>query len=149
MLKEFIKSAIPWMDQYKKIQKYYKKAHNQYNKGHKNLANFYAYRISKKYGCYISPKAELGENFIFPHPIGIVIGEGVKIGNNCVIYENVTLGRRNRDIFEYPTIGDNVIIYSNATLVGDIYVGDGAVIGCNAVVLKSVDKNSICVGVVK
>ncbi len=149
MIKKIIKSIIPWMEEYKKIQKYYKKAHNHYKKGHKNLANFYAYKISKKYRCYISPKAEIGENFILPHPVGIVIGEGVKIGNNCIIYQNVTLGRKNRNIVEYPNIGDNVIIYSNSIVVGNINIGNNSIIGCNSVILKSVDSNSKCVGVVK
>ena len=84
-----------------------------------------------------------------PHPIGIVIGAGARIGENCVIYQNVTIGRKYRDIAEYPNIGDNVIIYCNSVLIGDINVGKNSVIGCNSVVLKSVDENSKCVGVVK
>ena len=72
-----------------------------------------------------------------------------KIGENCTIYQNVTLGRKNKDIAEYPSIGNNVTIYCNSTIVGNIEVGENSIIGCNTVVLKSVEPNSKCVGVVK
>lgn len=149
MIKKIIKFFIPWMEEYKKIQYLYKKSRECYIKGHKLLANFYAYKISKKYRCYISPKADLSYDFILPHPTGVIIGEGVKIGKRCIIYQNVTLGRRNRDVDEYPTIKDDVIIYANAVVVGNIVIDNGAKIGCNSIVLNNVGANSVAVGVVK
>lgn len=148
-IKKIIKKIIPWLETSQKIYKTYIKSHKAFLKHNKQLANYYAYKISKKYNCYISPSAEIGRNLILPHPTGIVIGEGVKVGNNCVIYQNVTLGRKNRDIAEYPTIGNNVIIYCNSTVIGKIKVGDNSIIGCNSVLLKSVEENSKCIGVVK
>ena len=148
-LKRIVISLIPWHSQNEKIYKLYKKTKKYLIKGRKELSLFYAYKIQKKYGCIISPKAQIGKNLKLPHPIGIVIGEGVKIGDNCIIYQNVTLGRKNKDIAEYPTIGNNVIIYCNSTLVGSIKIGNNAIIGCNSVILKSVEANSTAIGVVK
>lgn len=148
-IKKIIKYFVPWLSTNDKIYNLYKKSNYCFKKGYIKLANFYSYKIYKRYGCIISPKSEIGNNLNLPHPIGIVIGEGVKIGNNCIIYQNVTLGRKNRDISEYPIIKDNVIIYSNSTVAGKVVIGSGTIIGCNTVVLKSVDPNSRCVGVVK
>lgn len=148
-MKDCIKSLIPWLDVDKKIYKLYKKANKLYKQGKKQLAKYYSYKIYKKYGCQISPKAEIGDNLKLPHPIGIVIGEGAKIGKNCVIYQNVTIGRKNMQIEEYPTIGDNVIIYCNSSLIGKITVGNNVVIGCNSVVLKDLQENTTYSGVVK
>lgn len=147
--REIIKNVIPWSEMDKKFYKKCIKAQNYYKNGHRQLAYFCAYRIAKRYACYISPMAEIGKNVHFPHPTGIVIGEGVKIGDNCTIYQNVTIGRKNKDIAEYPIIGSNVIVYSNSTIIGNITIGNNSVIGCNSVVLKSVNNNSKCVGVVK
>ena len=148
-IKKYVKKIVPWSQQDEKIYNLYKKSNKYIKKGKNHLADYYAYKIYRKYGCIISPKAEIGENFILPHPVGIVIGEGVKIGNNCIIYQNVTLGRKNRNMAEYPNIGDNVIIYCNSTVAGNINIGNNSIIGCNSVILKSVDSNSKCVGVVK
>lgn len=149
ILKGIIRNLTPWMEQDKKIYKLYKKSNKWIKRGSTYLAYYYSYKIYKKYGCIISPKAQIGQSLKLPHPIGIVIGEGVKIGDNVVIYQNVTIGRKNMDVAEYPIIGNNVIIYCNSVIIGNIIVGDNSTIGCNTVVLKSVDKNSTCTGVVK
>lgn len=89
----------------------------------------------------------------FPHPVGIVISRYVKMGTNCVIYQNVTLGRGDfpyeRDVSqeEYPQVGNNVIIYSGACVVGSVKIGDNAVIGANAVVLNDVPAGAVAAGV--
>lgn len=148
-LKNIIKYFIPWMNQNEKIYALYKKSNNSFKNSKKAMAFYYMNKIYKRYGCIISPSAEIGYNFKLPHPVGVVIGEGVKIGNNCIIYQNVTLGRKNRDIAEYPAIGDNVTIYCNSVLVGNINIGDNTIIGCNSTILRDVEPNSRCVGVVK
>ena len=149
LIKELIKRIIPWIDQEKKIYRLYLKSNKAFKKNNIMLAQYYSYRIYKKYGCYIAPSAQIAKELKFPHPIGIVIGEGVIIGKSCTIYQNVTIGRKNKSVPEYPTIGDNVTIYCNSTLIGNINIGDNVIIGCNSVVLKSVKENSKCVGVVK
>ena len=86
---------------------------------------------------------------IFPHPIGIVIGKGVKIGNNCTIYQNVTIGTKEITSWEnapYPSIGNNVTICANSILFGDISIGDNCLIGAGSVVFKSFPANCIIAG---
>lgn len=148
MIKKIIKDFLPWMNLYYKLDRYYRKANKLSNK-YKILSNFYYYKMFKKYNCFISPHAEIDKGLICPHPTGIVIGEKVKIGKNAVIYQNVTLGRKNRDIDEYPTIGDNVVIYANSTIVGDIKIGNNVIIGCNSVVLRDVKDGEVVSGIVK
>ena len=70
-----------------------------------------------------------------------MIGEGAKIGDNVVIYQNVTIGRKNRETPDYPSIGNNVIIYSNSIILGNVRIGDNTTIGCNTIVLKSIENN--------
>lgn len=88
----------------------------------------------------------------FPHLLGIVISRAAKLGNNCIIYQNVTIGARNvkegdfNKPANYPIIGDNVIIYSGAVIVGSIKVGNNAIIGANSVVLNDVPENATVVG---
>lgn len=149
MVKRIIKSSIPWLEVEGKIYKLYKKSHQKWLNGQRFIAKHYEYKIYRKYGCQISCKAEIGENLKLPHPVGIVIGEGVKIGENCIIYQNVTLGRKNRDIAEYPEIGNGVIVYCNSCVLGNIKIGNNCVIGCNSVVLNDVSENSIVKGVYK
>lgn len=101
------------------------------------------YKLSRKYLCFVSYKLEVGKNFNIVHPFGVVIG-GAKIGDNCRIYQNVTIGQK--DGF-FPKIGDNVTIYSGAVIIGDISIGSNCIIGANAVVTKSFPDNSLIVGV--
>lgn len=140
---------LPGYNVSRKIYYRYKIANFFYRKGFNSIANWCSYRIYRKYNCCISCKSKIGKNIDLPHPIGVVIGEGVEIGNNCIIYQNVTLGRKNREIAEYPIIGDNVIVYCNSTIIGNVTIGNNSIIGCNTVVLKSVKENSKCIGVVK
>jgi len=102
-------------------------------------------------GCTIAPQTMIGPGLNLPHPIGIVIGTKVIIGHHATIYQNVTIGLRHspllRDLDLYPTIGNNVTIYSGAVIVGGIKIGDGAIIGANAVVTKDIPENCIAVGV--
>lgn len=149
MLKRTIIENLPWANIDKKIYKNYIKSKKAYKKGKIQLSNYYFYRIVKRYGCYISPKAEIGKNLKLPHPTGVVIGEGVKIGTNCTIYQNVTLGRKSIEKAEYPIIEDNVIIYCNSVIIGNVKIGKNSIIGCNTTILKSVEANSKCTGVVK
>lgn len=149
MFKVILRRIIPWIDMDKKIYRIYLKSHKAAKRGNKLFAYYYANKIYKKYGCYISPIAKIAKGLSLPHPIGIVIGEGVEIGENCIIYQNVTIGRKYREISDYPKIGNNITIYCNSTLVGNIQIGNNSIIGCNSVIMKSVKENSKCVGVVK
>lgn len=100
--------------------------------------------LHKKYSIIIGSCAQVGTGIVLPHPQCIVIGSNVVIGNNCIIYHDVTIGQNKG---EYPRIGDNVIIYPGAKIIGDVFVGDYAIIGANAVVTKNVSDREIVAGV--
>jgi serine O-acetyltransferase len=102
-------------------------------------------------GCYFSRLAEIGPGLRLPHPVGIVIGDSVKIGRNVALYQNVTIGLAEavEDGSEkaYPEIGDGVTIYAGAVIIGPIRIGKGAVVGANAVVTRDVPENVTVAGV--
>lgn len=99
-------------------------------------------------GIEIHPGATIGERFFIDHGMGVVIGETATIGNDVTIYHDVTLGGRStKPGIRHPQIGNNVVIGSGAQLLGPIFVGDGARIGSNAVVVKDVPVNATMVGV--
>jgi serine acetyltransferase len=87
----------------------------------------------------------------FPHPLGIVIGDGVRIGKEVRIYQNVTIGLlKNTPAHEareeYPTIEDGVIIYAGAVIAGPITIGSGATIGANSVITHDVPRGATAFG---
>ncbi len=100
-------------------------------------------------GVEIHPAAQIGKNFIIDHGTGTVIGETAKIGDNVLIYHNVTLGGTGNtaSIKRHPTLCDNVMIAAGAKVLGDIEIGYKAKIGANAVVLKSVPPYATAVGI--
>lgn len=99
-------------------------------------------------GIEIHPGAKIGKGLFIDHGMGIVIGETAEIGDNCTIYQNVTLGGTGKDKGKrHPTIGNNVLIGCGAKVLGPFSVGDNSKIAANAVVLSEVPENSTCVGV--
>jgi serine O-acetyltransferase len=96
-----------------------------------------------KFSCVVSTQAIIEKGLILPHPIGIVVGTGVHIKKNTTIYQNVTIGRRQYDKEESPIIGENTIIYTGAIIVGDIVIGDNAVIQAHSVVNRNVPNDSV------
>lgn len=103
-------------------------------------------KIINNHGCYISPSAEIGPGFRPCHPVGIIIGAGCKIGANVSIYQNVTLGQRDKAQF-YPTIEDGVTIYAGACVIGAVRIGKDAILGANTVVMQDVPAGAVAVGV--
>jgi serine O-acetyltransferase len=95
-------------------------------------------------GIEIDHGAEIGEGTVFIHGNGIVIGTGAKVGRDCRLFHQVTIGTQ--DGHTYPTLGDRVTCYPGAKIIGDITVGDDAVIGANAVVLNDVASGSVVAG---
>lgn len=83
----------------------------------------------------------------FHHPVGIVISRHAKIGDNTLIWQNVTIGAKSLDNLTYPTIGRNVRIYAGAVIIGQIVIGDNCVIGANSVVTQSFPDNSVLAGI--
>jgi serine O-acetyltransferase len=106
------------------------------------------------YACDLSYLVRLGHGVRFPHNgLGVVIHSDVRIGDDCLIYQNVTIGGDGRGQppafgeSPVPIIGNRVTIYSGAVVVGPIRIGDGAIIGANAVVLKTVPARTVVGGV--
>ena len=89
------------------------------------------------------------QNTYFPHPIGIVIHPDVKIGKNCMIFQNVTIGQGKYSAkykTNVPVIGDNVTIYANSVIIGGIVIGNNAVIAAGSIVFKDVEANTTVAG---
>ena len=99
-------------------------------------------------GIEIHPGARIGRRLVIDHGMGIVIGETAEIGDDCLIYQGVTLGGTGKDSGKrHPTIGNNVLIGSGAKVLGPFKVGDNARIASGAVVLREVPPNCTAVGV--
>ena len=100
-------------------------------------------------GCYISPRARIGRRVRFPHPVGIVIGEGTSVGDEVSIFQHVTLGSHGRTGQEraYPEIERRARVSAGAVVIGGVRVGEEAVVGANAVVLCDVPQGALAVGV--
>ncbi len=99
-------------------------------------------------GIEIHPGAKIGEGLFIDHGMGIVIGETAEIGDNCHLFQGVTLGgtstKREK---RHPTLGDNTVVGAGAQLIGAIYVGENARIGSGSVVVTNVPANATVVGV--
>lgn len=105
-------------------------------------------RLVYKYGIHLGLNCKIGKGLRFPHPQGIIIGDGVTMGDNCIVYHNVTFGKKNGldPDARYPQIGSNVIIYPGTVVIGDIYINDYAIVGANSTIMNNVQKNSVVVG---
>lgn len=99
-------------------------------------------------GIEIHPGATIGSGLFIDHGTGVVIGETAIIGDNCTLYQGVTLGGTGKDKGKrHPTLGNNVMVGCGAKVLGPFTVGDNSKIAANAVVLSEVPENSTCVGV--
>lgn len=99
-------------------------------------------------GIEIHPGAQIGKGLFIDHGMGVVIGETTVIGDNCTLYQGVTLGGTGKEKGKrHPTLGNNVMVGSGAKVLGPFTVGDNSKIAANAVVLSEVPENSTCVGV--
>lgn len=107
------------------------------------------YLIRVLYASDISSKAHFGKNLNISHGHDIVIGSGVKIGNNNKIFNGVTLGNKNTEtnLIAQPEIGDNVVLSSGAKVLGEIRIGNNVIIGANSVVTRSIPDNEVWAGV--
>lgn len=86
-----------------------------------------------KGGVDINPRAVIGPGLALPHPIGVIIGGGVIIGERCTLYQNTTLGAMHRGGVEYPNIGNDVIIYTGAVVVGNVFIEDKGIVKANKI----------------
>ncbi|MGO1193785.1 MAG: serine O-acetyltransferase EpsC [Nesterenkonia sp.] len=99
-------------------------------------------------GIEIHPGATIGRRFVIDHGMGVVIGETTEIGDDCMLYQGVTLGGRSLEQTKrHPTLRDGVVIGAGAKVIGPVEIGPESAVGANAVVVKSAPANSVLVGV--
>jgi len=100
-------------------------------------------------GIEIHPAAKIGHRVFIDHGYGVVIGETAEIGNDCTIYQGVTLGGTSLKKGEkrHPTLCDGVVVGAGAKILGPFQVGKGAKVGSNAVVVKSVPSGVTVLGI--
>ena len=99
-------------------------------------------------GVEIHPGATVGRRLFIDHGMGVVIGETAVVGDDVLMYHDVTLGGRSlRRVKRHPTVGDRVSIGAGARVLGDITIGDDAQVGANSVVTKDVPAESVAVGI--
>ena len=99
-------------------------------------------------GIEIHPGAKIGRKVFIDHGMGVVIGETAEIGNNCLLYQGVTLGGTGKSTGKrHPTLMENVVIGAGAKVLGSIIVGANTRIGAGSVVVRNVEENSTVVGV--
>lgn len=101
-------------------------------------------------GADFAPCKTIGTGLYLPHPVGIVIGNGIQIGKDVMLAQGVTAGLRtaNRgEPEEYPTICDGATIWSHVTIVGGVRVGENSEVGANSLVIADVPDNAVVVGV--
>jgi serine O-acetyltransferase len=97
-------------------------------------------------GIEIHPGAKIGEGFFVDHGMGVVIGETAEIGDNCSLFQGVTLGGTStKRTKRHPTLGHDVVVGAGARLIGAIHVGDNARIGAGSVVVTNVPDNDTVV----
>ncbi len=110
----------------------------------------YRSRFEKRYGCFVGPRVRIGKGLVLPHPNGIVFGQGLVMGENCTVYQQVTFGRKQiaeSKQSDMPVIGDRCIFCAGSKVLGNIHVADGTVVAANAVLLTDTVPNGVYAGV--
>ena len=116
--------------------------------GFKWLGRFISHIARTLTGIEIHPGATIGRRVFIDHGFGVVIGETAEVGDDCTIYQGVTLGGTSltKGAKRHPTLGRGAIIGAGAKVLGSFTVGEGAKVGSNAVVVKAVPAGATAVG---
>ena len=121
----------------------YRISHWLWNHNFKLIARIFSNRARRRTGIEIHPGATIGRRFFIDHGIGVVIGETAEIGDDVMLYHNVTLGaRRFATGKRHPTIGNRVIIGAGAKILGPVNIADDARVSYNSVVIEDVKKTN-------
>ncbi|MGI6316588.1 MAG: serine O-acetyltransferase [Christensenellales bacterium] len=122
-------------------------SHRLYRWNLKLLARCISQIVRHFTGIEIHPGAVIGRGLFIDHGMGVVIGETSEIGDNCTLYQGVTLGGTGKNVGKrHPTLGNYVMVGANALVLGPVTLGDYAKIGAGSVVLKDVPAGSTVVG---
>ncbi len=123
-------------------------SHALYERGHYFSARAISQAARALTGIEIHPGAKLGHGLFIDHGGAVVIGETAEVGDDCTIYQCVTLGGNGKEQGKrHPTLGRGVMVGAGAKILGGFEIGDGAKIAAGAVVLSSVPANSTAVGI--
>ena len=123
-------------------------SHKLYTTGHHFSARAVSQGAKFITGIEIHPGATIGRGLVIDHGSGVVIGETAEIGDNCTIYQGVTLGGTGKDEGKrHPTLGNNVMVGSGAKILGPVCIGDNVKVAAGAVVLTELPENSTAVGI--
>ena len=126
----------------------YRVAHILHTHGHVLGARVISQGAKFLTGIEIHPGAKIRKGLFIDHGSGVVIGETAEIGDNCTLYQGVTLGGTGKDVGKrHPTLGNNVMIGAGAKVLGPFRIGDNSKIAANAVVLSEVPPDSTAVGI--
>ena len=126
----------------------YRRAHWFYEHGFFTIARIISQRARHRTGIEIHPGAKIGKGLFIDHGMGVVIGETTEIGENCLLYQGVTLGGTGKDKGKrHPTLKDNVMVSAGAKVIGSFTIGENSKIGAGSVVLEEVPPNCTVVGV--
>lgn len=129
-----------------KVIKMYRISNYLYKKRLYSLASIFTHLIRLLFSASIPASCSIGKNTQIKHGgLGVVIHNNAVIGENCTIYQHVTIG--GKESSGTPVIGKNVYIGTGACILGNVRIGDGVKIGANSVVIKDVPENSTVVGV--
>ena len=127
---------------------FYRLNHRLWNMGVKYIARWLSGFARWWTGIEIHPGAKIGKHFFIDHGMGIVIGETTEVGDECTIYQGVTLGGTSwSEGKRHPTLHNGVIVGAGAKILGPIEIGENARVGSNAVVVKPVPDNVTVIGV--
>lgn len=128
--------------------RYYRRAHWFYQHKRYYIARWISQRCVRKTNIEIHPAAKIGRRLFIDHGTGVVIGETAEIGDDCVIYQGVTLGGTGKDHGKrHPTLGNHVMVGSGAKILGPLNIGDHVRVAAGAVVLDDLPDNCTAVGV--
>jgi serine O-acetyltransferase len=123
-------------------------SHKLYQNGHTFTARAVSQGAKFLTGIEIHPGATIGRGLVIDHGSGVVIGETAEIGDNCTIYQGVTLGGTGKDVGKrHPTLGNNVLVGSGAKILGPVKIGDNVKVASGAVVLTELPDHSTAVGI--
>lgn len=126
----------------------YRMAHWFYLRKNFTVARMISQWARYKTGIEIHPGATIGKGLFIDHGMGVVIGETAVIGDNCLLYQGVTLGGTGKDKGKrHPTLGNNVLVGAGAKVLGPFTVGNNVKIAANAVVLNAIPDDCTAVGV--
>ena len=142
MFKESFKVSV-WL----RLGSYFKSNNNAVSRILFYVTKVYYKHIEHKTGIQVPIGTQIGEGLKFFHHGCIIVAQSAVIGKNVSIHQGVTIGRAFAGKYAgVPVIGDSVVIFSGAKIIGNVKVGNGAVIGANAVVTKDVPENAVVAG---